>query len=159
MKRVYAYWLGIVITGQVLAHPPSEKKSSSCFPITGEWSLAFDNFRGSPEGSWEGNMGAFMSLNLKAHLGGNWFAEVGGSYGLYDWAGRASVPFSNEKAFQQQGFLTGGIAQTSAITSRVHAGLSYDWMFNRHFGLFAVDPMMSQVRGQLGYLFFGGNVS
>ena len=137
--------------------PHKKDDRASCFPLTGEWSLAFDSFRNSSDGSWEGNMGAFTSLNLKARMVGDWFAGLGGSYGLYDWAGRASMPFSNEKAFQQQGFLSGSIALAGTKTPGVHVGISYDWMFNRHFGLFAVNPMMSQVRGQIGYLFSGGN--
>lgn len=129
----------------------------SCFPITGEWSIALDHFRSLPEGSWEGNMGAFTSLNLRADLSGDFFLQVGGSYGLYDWAGRLSTPFKNAKALQQQAFLTGAVSRASTTASRWHAGLSYDWMFNRHFGHFSVDPMLSQVRGQCGYLFKGGN--
>lgn len=134
-----------------------EPKRPSCFPLTGEWSIALDSFRSLPEGSWEGNMGGFTSLNLKAKMAEMWFAQLGGSYGLYDWAGRASTPFKNEKVFQQQSFITAGIARAGTQPSKFHAGVSYDWMLNRHFGLFGVNPTISQVRGQIGYLIRGGN--
>lgn len=135
----------------------SPKTYSSWFPIGGELSLALDDFRSLPEGSWEGNMGALLSLNLKALLPKSFSVQLAGSYGLYDWAGRISTPIKNTKAFQQQGFLTGAASRETPCRSGFNIGLAYDWMFNKYFGAFAVSPYLSQLRGQVGYLIRGGN--
>lgn len=41
--------------------------------------------------------------------------------------------------------------------SGVNAGLVYDLMVNREFGVFALNPTLGQLRGQIGYLIQGGN--
>lgn len=130
---------------------------TSKFPIGGELSIGVDDFRSLPEGSYEGNIGAFLSLNLKAPLPKSFFIEAGGSYGLYDFAGRTSTSFKNTNSFQQQGFITGSVSRETPCSSGINVGVAYDWMFNKNFGVFAVDPSISQVRGQLGYLIKGGN--
>lgn len=126
-------------------------------PIEVDVSLAFDDFRSLPEGSWEGNMGAFVSGNLKAYLPLSFTTQLGGSYGLYDWAGRSSTPFRNSGDLQQQGFITVGASRETPGSSGVNAGFVYDAMLNRNFGLFAVNPYLDQIRAQLGYLIKNGH--
>jgi len=130
---------------------------SSWSPVEVDISLALDNFRSLPEGSWEGNTGGFGSLNFKAALPRAFFIQLGGSYGVYDWAGRTSTPFKNPKELQQQGFITGAVSREAPEYSGVNFGIAYDGMWNKSFGVFATDPYLGQVRAQLGYLFKGGN--
>lgn len=124
------------------------------FPVAGEFAFAYDNFRSLPEGSWEGNTGAFVSLNLKAPLRKSFLAQIAGSYAVYDWEGRFSTPHKHPSAVQQQGFLTGAVSRE---TSCLNYGIAVDGMFNRNFGLFALNPTLSQVRGQIGYSINGNN--
>lgn len=128
----------------------------SCIPIEIDLTLALDDFRSLPEGSWNGNWGAFAALNLEAFFCRDFSAQLAGSFGLYDWAGRAFAPFTNPDALQQQGLLT--VAASRQVSCwGINAGIAYDWMLNKRFGLFAVDPAFDQIRGQLGYLFNGKN--
>lgn len=136
--------------------PKRPSYSSSC-PIEIDLSLGVDNFRSLPEGSFEGNMGGYGSFNLKAPLGQAFFLQIGGSYGVYDWAGRSSTPSKNSKEMQQQGFGTGAFSYETPDYSGINFGIAYDGMWNKSFGLFATDPYLGQVRGQIGYLFRGGN--
>lgn len=128
----------------------------SCTPFEVDLSLALDNFRSLPEGSWNGNWGGYAALNFKTFLPQDFSAQLGGSFGLYDWAGRAFAPFNNPDALQQQGFITLA-ASRQVFCSGFNAGIAYDWMLNKNFGLFAVNPYFDQLRGQLGYLIQGGN--
>jgi hypothetical protein len=133
----------------------------SCFPVGGDVALALDYFRSLPDGSWSGNFGAFSSLNLAVGIPKERYgfgAQVGGSYGLYDWDGRGSnTGLGNTKALQQQAFLTLGLFRMTPECSGFNAGVVYDFMFNKEFGVFALDPYMTQVRAQFGYLIQGGN--
>lgn len=129
----------------------------SVSPIEVDISLGLDDFRSLPEGSWEGNFGAFSSVNLTAPLPCSFFLQLAGSYGLYDWAGRSSTPFKNSKTLQQQGFITIAASHQTLRPCGWNAGLAYDWMLNKNFGLFAVNPFFDQIRAQGGYLFRGGN--
>ncbi len=124
---------------------------TSWFPLEGNLTLAFDDFRSLPEGSWEGNMGALTSLYFKADLTHTFFMHFGGSYGLYDWMGRGSTPFKNSSGLQQQAFLTGALSRETRCPSGFNIGASYDAMLNVNFGEFATNPYLSQVRLQTGY--------
>jgi hypothetical protein len=126
-------------------------------PLGGDTTLALDQFRSLPEGSWEGNWGGLLSLNLQAYINPSWQAQLAGSYGLYDWTGRSSTPFKNPSAWQQQAFATGAFSRETPCRCGFNFGLAYDWMFNKNFGEFAVNPTLSQLRSQLGYLIKGGN--
>lgn len=126
-------------------------------PVEGDATFAFDNFRSLPEGSWEGNTGAFLSLNLKAALPKGYRIQLAGSYGLYDWQGRTSTPHQKPNALQQQGFLTGAVAREDIFQTDFNFGVAFDGMFNKNFGVFAVDPTLSQFRAQAGYLINAGN--
>lgn len=132
----------------------------SCFLIGGDAALSLDFFRSLPDGSWSGNSGAFASLNLAIGIPKEEYgygAQVGGSYGLYDWNGRGSNPTGNTTALQQQAFFTAGFFRQTPFCSGWNAGLVYDLMINKQFGVFGVSPLLGQLRGQFGYLIQGGN--
>ena len=134
----------------------SVKKEPSSFPLGGDLSVAFDSFRSLPDGSWGGNMGAYLALNLAVaipKLEGSGI-QGGWSYGIYDWDGRGST---DSKSLQQEVFYTVGLFRKSPNFSGFNAGLVYDWSINAKAGVFGLNPNMGQVRGQLGYLVKGGN--
>ncbi len=126
-------------------------------PIELDFTLALDDFRSLTEGSWEGNWGSLAALNITAPLPASFFAQLAGSYGLYDWAGRSSTPFKNSKTWQQQGFLTVAASWQTPYACGWNVGAAYDWMLNKNFGEFAVNPFFDQIRGQFGYVIKGGN--
>lgn len=126
-------------------------------PIELDVSLGLDDFRGIYSGSWNDSFGALSALNIKVPIARAFSAQIAGSYGLYDWAGRGSTPFKNSKTYEQQGFITIATSYQTPDSSGWNAGLAYDWMLTKNFGEYAVDPAFDQVRGQLGYLFKGGN--
>jgi hypothetical protein len=137
-----------------------EKKTlfySSRSPVELDITLGFDQFRSLPEGSWSGNSGAFAAANIKIPLPLLFSTQLGGSFGLYDWNGRSSTQPKDSKPLQQQGFLTVAASRQTGSSSGFNAGLAYDWMLNKNFGLFATNPFFDQIRGQFGYLFKGGN--
>jgi hypothetical protein len=126
-------------------------------PIEVDLTWALDDFRGIYSGSWQDSFGALMAVNLVMPLPHSFSTQIAGSYGLYDWAGRASTPFKNSKTFEQQGFLTVAASWQTPNPTGWSAGVAYDWMFNKNFGVFAVNPFFDQVRAQFGHLFRGGN--
>lgn len=153
--------LSIFAIGSLFPAPiecPCEPPVFYCsrIPIEVDLTLALDDFRSLPEGSWNGNWGAFAALNIKAFFPYNIATQLAGSYGLYDRAGRAFPPFVNDSSRQQQGFIT--LAFSRQVTcSGINAGIAYDWMLNKNFGIFALNPFLNQIRGQFGYLIRGGN--
>ncbi len=130
---------------------------SSWCPIEVDFSLALEDFRSLPEGSFEGNWGAFTAVNLKAPIPRGFSIQLAGSYGLYDWYGRSSTAPEHSGALQQQGFITFAASRQTEDSYGINAGLAYDCMLNRNFSMFAVNPFFYQIRGQLGYLIQGGN--
>lgn len=138
------------------------KKSALCssFPVGGDVGIALDYFRSLPDGSWAGNSGAFGSLNLAIGIPKEKYgfgAQLGGSYGLYDWEGRGSNTTGNTKSLQQQAFITIGLFRKTPGLSGFNAGVVYDVTFNKQFSVFAVSSIVGQLRGQLGYLIQWGN--
>jgi len=129
---------------------------TSWCPIEIDLSIALDDFRSLPEGSFAGNWGALTALNLKAPIPLGFSVQLAGSYGLYDWYGRSSTPI-NSGSLQQQGFITFATSRQTEKSSGINAGIAYDCMLNKNFGLFAVNPFFYQIRGQVGYLIEGGN--
>lgn len=132
-------------------------KKSSSYPLGGDLTLALDCFRSLPDGSWGGNMGAYGALNLawaipKFDQGIG--IQAGGSYGVYDWDGRGSV---DSMSLQLEGFVSLGAFRVTPQQSGFNAGATYDFLFNQESGVFGLSPNMAQVRGQVGYLFKGGN--
>lgn len=134
---------------------PKKNSPSSPFPLGGDVALAYDYFRSLPDGSWAGNNGAYASLNLAVGIPKEKYgfgAQLGGSYGLYDWDARGSNTTGNTRALQQQAFLSVGLFRRAPCSSGLNAGLVYDVMFNKQFGVFALSPIVGQVRAQLSYL-------
>lgn len=128
------------------------------FPVAGDVSIAYDNFRSLPDGSWTGNTGGYVGANLGTELPFlscyGFGVQLGGSYGIYDWSGRGSAAgFNDENDLQQQGFVTAGIFRKTKCCSGLNFGVVYDWMVNTNFGVFALDPEFDQIRYQAGYLF------
>lgn len=169
MGKHFRLYLGIIclvassfIHGEIRSYkkPPAKscpKFYESKIPIGLDLTLALDDFRGIYSGSWGNSFGALTAVNITIPLPLSFSGQVAGSYGLYDWAGRASTPFKNSATFQQQGFITIAASWQTPKKSGVNAGIAYDWMLNKNFGLFAVNPFFDQIRGQLGYLIKCGN--
>lgn len=137
-----------------------DKAAYSSFPLGGDVALSFDYFRSLPDGSWTGNIGAFSSVNLAVCLPKDPYgmgAQLGGSYGVYDWEGRGSNSSGNSKAVQQQAFLTLGLFRRTPQSAGFNGGIVYDFMFNKEFGVFALNPTVEQLRAQAGYLLTGGH--
>ena len=124
--------------------------------LSGDVTLAADYFRSLPEGSWEGNTGAFLSVNLgKALPEHELCVQAGASYGLYDWAGRGSTVSVSSTAIQQQTFITIGVAKKPFSREGISFAAVYDWMVNRNFGVFGVNPTLAQARALLSYTWHG----
>lgn len=77
-------------------------------------------------------------------------AQVGASYGAYDFKGRDSV---STDSLEQQVYLTAGFYQRSDVENDEHIswGLVYDQFFGHQWGLFANEISLGQIRGILGY--------
>lgn len=166
MRKFFRFFVGILtFLGCLLAHA-EEKSTPDCppplfyqswCPIGVDLTLALDDFRGITSGSWANSFGAFAAVNLSFPLPRSFAMQLAGSYGLYDWAGRASTPFKNSKTYQQQGFITVAASWQTPNPSGFNAGVAYDWMLNKNFGLFAVNPFFDQIRAQVGYKFWERN--
>lgn len=122
-------------------------------PISAELNIAYDDFRGISEGSWNGNTGGVIGGNFGL-CSQSFGVQLGGSYGAYDWNGRGPVGSGNSDNLQHQGFLTGGIFYKTPRDRGLQSGVVVDWMFNKNFGVFGLDPSLGQVRYQAGYLFW-----
>lgn len=115
-----------------------------------ETNISYDYFRGLPDGSWNGNSGAFIAANSGMSVYNSINLQVGGSYGLYNWDGRGNVVFSNPNKVEQIGFLTAGL---SSSFCKWNVGIVYDRLFTKHFGIYDLDPSIDQLRFQTGYSF------
>lgn len=102
------------------------------------------------------NDGAYIGLNVGLPIPGlsceGIGAQIGGSWGAYDWNGRESSPFGNPRAIQQQLFLTGGLFWKTTCCSGINMGVVYDWMINKYFGAYGMQANMDQIRYQAGFL-------
>lgn len=147
----------LVFFNIIFAHAMAADYEECCcdsYPFYGEVNLSYDHFRGISEGSWNDNTGGFAEVNFGVLVADLFGIQAGGSYGVYDWQGRGPVGSENPNGVQQQGFLTGGAFYTTpCCTSGFQAGAVVDWMFNRNFGVFGLNPNFGQVRFQGGYLF------
>lgn len=147
-----------LVAEQIVQADLNSKDSQPCsFPLGGDATIALDSFRSLPDGSWGGNMGALVAMNLAwamPVLNQGIGLQIGGSYGIYDWDGRGST---DSKSLQQETFLSLGAFRVTPHKSGFNAGLVYDWSINEKAGVFGLSPTMEQLRGQIGYLFKGGN--
>jgi hypothetical protein len=130
---------------------------AGCIPFFADYGIGYENFRGIPEGDWEGNAGALISANFAVKpacdpLIGH-AIQAGVSYGVYDWDGRGSVGGS----VQHQIFVTAGISRETSCPSGLNYGLVYDWLWTKNYGVFALDPIIDQLRFQAGYTVGGCN--
>jgi hypothetical protein len=110
-------------------------------------------WRGIPTGSFPSNNGIVEGINAAAplpFLGQYGFgAQLGGSYGAYNFSGHSAVTSSNEVT--QQAFLTGGFYRRADCDRRLSGGIVYDVMWNDNFGAYNAAPTLTQFRAQLGY--------
>ena len=165
LTRIGCLFLGVVVLSyvQIFADEGSSDQTptpiyyTSCCPIEIDFTLALDSFRSLPEGSFGNNWGGITALNLKAPLPASFSIQLAGSYGLYDWYGRSSTPSKGSGSLQQQGFITLAASRQTEESSGLNAGLAYDCMLNKNFGLFATNPFFYQIRGQMGYLIRASN--
>ena len=128
------------------------------FDFGGEAFLDYEFFRSVPEGDHEGNLGAVIGANLGMPLPFSfcdcWGVQLGASFGVYDWAGRGPgllVGSSNPGATQKETFVTLGIYRKSPWSDDFNYGFAYDWQFNKHAGLYGLNPNLSQFRFQFAY--------
>lgn len=128
---------------------------ASC--MIGDITIGYDDFRSLPDGSWNNNTGALIGANFAAPVYAtacyDFGVQLGGSWGVYDWAGRGSQPSGNFKNVQQQGFVTVGAFALTNACSGFNFGVAYDWMGNRNFSVYALDPNFSQIRFLGSYLY------
>lgn len=115
-----------------------------------ELNASYDNFRGMPDGSWNGNNGGFISVNFGSALYKCLNVQAGGSFGLYNWDGRQNLVFKNPKVLLRESFITAGLTSTYGP---FNAGLVYDRLFANHFGIYDLNPSVDQLRFQGGYQF------
>lgn len=115
--------------------------------------VGIDNFRGIPDADAGDNNGVLVGLNIASPLPGlkshGVGFQIGGSYGAYDFAGRGHT--RHNKAIQSQGFVTAGFFIRPQPCTPLSLGVVYDVMFNQNFSLYAEDPLLQQVRGQIAY--------
>ena len=130
---------------------PTSDDSPSCGLVT---LYGYDAFRGVPEGGW-GTNGGHVGFNFGTRLGefSDWSGigvQVGGTFGVFSWAG-TDYRIAHRSEAELQGFVTYGLFRKPTETSHWSAGVVQDWMLNSNFSVFAEDPTLSQLRGQLGY--------
>jgi hypothetical protein len=134
-------------------NPESWLSPLEVFPATIYGFTVADSWRGPSDGHFQNNNGFKKGITLGSYLPGmaehGIAGQIGGSYALYDEAGRYSTASDR---VQQQGFVTAGIFRRGNADSPVSAGIVYDSMFNDAFGVFAQDPYLSQLRVQAGLL-------
>lgn len=121
-----------------------------------EVGAGYDFFRSLPDGGWEGNTGGLVKANVGRNFsscGQLWGAQIGGSFGVYDWNGNLSAPSDKQAGVQQQTFVTAGISCLTPCDSGFNFGLAYDWMWNKKLGVFRLDANIDQLRYQAGYQF------
>lgn len=115
-----------------------------------ELNVSYDYFRGMPDGSWNGNNGVIFAANMGTCVWDCIGVQAGGSFGIYNWDGRGNLVFNNPKKLEQQTFATAGLFSSFG---HFNAGLVYDHLFTKHFGIFDLNPSIDQLRFQGGYQF------
>jgi hypothetical protein len=116
--------------------------------------VSYDSFKGVQDGGWQNN-GVVAGFNFGTRLAeiseltGIGF-QIGASVGAFDWSG-TNYRLMNQDQAETQGFLTFGFFRHAFESSRWTAALVSDTMYNNTFGIFGANPMLMQMRGQLGY--------
>jgi hypothetical protein len=115
----------------------------------------YDAWRGVPDGAWTNN-GIHVGLNFGTRLGriSDWTGlglQIGGSIGVYDWAG-TDYRVNNQDLPTTQGMLTAGFFRRASAESPWSYGAAQDWMINHNYSVMGEDSTLYQWRGQLGYV-------
>jgi hypothetical protein len=122
--------------------------------------VGYDAWKGTADGAW-GHYGLHTGLNLGTKLGAlsDWTGigfQAGGSVGIYDWSG-SDYRAVNETESLTQGFLTYGLFRRASEQSRWCGAVVHDWMVSHNFSVFAENPTLGQIRGQVGYALNGNH--
>ncbi|MDA1053794.1 MAG: hypothetical protein O3C40_25375 [Planctomycetota bacterium] len=80
-------------------------------------------------------------------------AQVGASYGAYDWKGRTQIPVAKSDSLEQQAYVTMGLYKRSDVCcgERISWGVVYDQFFGHQWGWRGNEVYLSQIRGMAGY--------
>ena len=80
-------------------------------------------------------------------------AQIGASYGGYNFYGRENYDDVNEAGAEQQVFLTGGIYMPSDVCCgrQLSWGVVWDYMHGENYGEDAWNVNLNQIRGRIGY--------
>lgn len=113
-----------------------------------------ENFRGIPDSEGGNNNGIYFGFNTALPVPGagkyGFGFQFGGSCAALDFAGRGWNS-RDRKSIQGQEFLTMGFFLQPHPLVPLSAGIVYDLMFNQNYSLFALNPTLHQVRGQIAY--------
>ncbi|MEO8497027.1 MAG: DUF6666 family protein [Planctomycetota bacterium] len=97
------------------------------------------------------SFGAVAGFNSGVRLGDSRVrAQVGASYGVYDWKGRTGL---SPNSAEQQTYVTFGLYKRSDVCcdERISWGVVYDQFFGHQWGVAANEVYLSQIRGIAGY--------
>ncbi|MBI2480812.1 MAG: hypothetical protein HYV60_19950 [Planctomycetia bacterium] len=100
------------------------------------------------------NFGAVTGFNSGLALGDSRVrAQVGASYGAYDFKGRLTVAPGKDDSLEQQGYVTFGFYKRSDVCcdERLSWGVVYDQFFGHQWGWAMNEVYVSQIRGIVGY--------
>jgi hypothetical protein len=162
MKRITlpivaaACTLGLAGNYDATAQDANTNSSSWASNFGVDLSTGYDIWHGFPDGTYPDNNGVHVGANV------GWLAvpqlgigvQAGGSYGVYDFNGRDSTIRQGD---QEQTFFTGGLFYRGPEDTPFSAGIVYDMMVNHNFGVAATDPMLQQLRAQIGVKVYGQN--
>lgn len=112
-------------------------------------SFGFDDWRGRPDSDFQDNFGFRVGANLGMGLYEPWGigAQLGASYGGYNWDGRDSG--DEVSPWQSQVFVTGGFFKRADKGWGFNAAVVYDFMVNDNFSFASAEPNLSQIRALL----------
>ena len=100
------------------------------------------------------SMGAVAGFNSGIGLGNSKVrAQVGASYGVYDFKGRTIDDPGQEASLEQQAYFTFGTYKRSDVCcgDRISWGVVYDQFIGHQWGWTADEVHLGQLRGILGY--------
>ena len=132
--------------------------SESC-PRVGLYTYAgFESWRGVSDGLTNNN-GAFTGANMGIPIPKlkdyGFGLQLGATYGVYDWMGRATNGSDEANRSQQQVFITAGVFRRADEDCGWSGGFVHDWMVNDNFGTLSMEPYLGQWRAQVGYAMSG----
>ncbi len=116
--------------------------------------FAGDGWKSNTDDDNNNNFGFRAGFNSGLGLGSLPIrAQIGASYGGYNFYGRENSDDINEAGTEQQVFLTGGIYMPSDVCCgrRLSWGVVWDYMHGENYGEDAWNVNLHQVRGRIGY--------